>query len=126
VTRLLLAEAKKRKQAVEVVEWPGSDPIHVGIELPSKEFKAVLACKKKANLPGSADFKFLAGIGWMSDATFKCGDEEVHRLVGPACCGPKAWFLQIMGWPEEELSLEDYKKSAEKIRKHMGFNAVKR
>jgi len=95
--------------------------------LSPKEFKAVVNCSKgKVALPSALDPMELSGLAWMSDATFKCGDEEVHRLVGPACCGPKGWFLPILAWSEEDLPLEDYQGSAEKYRKHFGFNAVRK
>jgi len=126
IGKLLLAEAKKQKQPTEVVEWPGNEPSHIDIELPKKEFKAVLDCKGKANLSAGSDPKDLAGLAWMSDATFRCGEEEVHRLVGPACCGSKGWFLPIMTWSKDDLPLKEYQGSAEKYRKHFGFNAVKR
>ena len=126
VSKLVLGEAKKRKQPIEVVEWPGNEPSHIDVELPKKEFKAVVACKSRARLPPDMDPKGLAGLAWMSDATFQCGEEEVHRLVGPACCGPKGWYLPIMAWSKEDLPLEEYQGAAVKFRKHFGFNAVRR
>lgn len=42
VCKLLLAEAKKRKQPTEVVEWPGNEPSHLDVELSPEEFKAVV------------------------------------------------------------------------------------
>ena len=126
VSRLVLTEAKKCKQPIEVVEWPGTQPSHLDLELPPKEFKAVVACKGRANLPPEADTNKLAGMGWMSDATFRCGEEEVHRLIGPACCGAKGWFLPIMTWSEDDLPLAGYQEVAEKYRKSYGFNPLKK
>jgi hypothetical protein len=127
VSKLVLAEAKKRKQPIEVVEWPGNEPSHIDVELPPKEFKAVVNCSKgKVALPPALDPMELSGLAWMSDATFQCGEEEVHRLVGPACCGPKGWSLPIMVFSEEDLPIEEYQKDAEKFRKYFGFNAVKK
>jgi hypothetical protein len=126
VSRLVLAEAKKRKQPIEVVEWPGSEPIHLDIKLSLKEFKGVVGCRVKALLSKGANIGDMAGIPWMSDVTFQCGKEVVHRLVGPACCGPNGWFLPIMGWSKEDLALEVYQKEAGEHRENLGLSAVER
>ena len=126
VGSLLLKEAKKRKVKVEVIEWPGGEPRHIDMVLSAREFKAVAACRQTLQLAEYPEIAELAGLPWMSSASFRCGEEEIYRLVGPACYGAKGWVLPITVGSKKEQPLSEYQEVVKKFRKLFGYNALKK
>jgi hypothetical protein len=107
---------------VEVVEWPGSEPKHIDLDLMPQVLAAVRKGRMTVplgNRPGLAE---LAGLPWCSVATLRANGENLHRVVGPAICRTSGWALPVLyGSFDPATGFQEYGKEAETLRKGWGL-----
>lgn len=99
VGNLVLASARRRGLAIEVVEWPGGTPRWIELDVPATVLRSVRAGRATIPLPTDVDPASVAGLGWGSVAELRSGGEECVRLVGPAVKRPSGWALPTFGDP---------------------------
>ena len=124
VADLLIAAAKKRKIPVTVVEWPGDERRRNRMKLRTEQFQAVLNGVKFVPVPGKVQPQDLSGPAWGSIITFSCGEEAVHRLVGPLIWRKNRWHVQILDFFfDSKATLSEYEKIAREHVSSLGFDA---
>ena len=96
VARLVLAEAKRRGIAAEVVEWPGGEPLVSSRDVELGTLKSVRKSRKSVPLihPGPEDW----GLPWGSVVNLAAGEEVQPIISGPAKYSD-GWYLPVLGRP---------------------------
>ncbi len=103
---------------IEVIEWPGGEPITAKLSLPQKKLRELRGRKSIPLGPALPPPKW-CGLPWGSRVTVHCSDGDLHVVSGPASVSCGEWQLPVL----ERLSIEDaWKTSAEKVRAHFGLN----
>ena len=95
VAELALAAARERGVSIQVVEWPGGDFTEFEMKVDRPLFRSIDSGRRNIPLPSSMKPAVLQGPAWASVATFRCGDETVRRLVGPAVWEDGKWHLPL-------------------------------
>jgi hypothetical protein len=122
VAGLVLKAAKQRKQPVEVVEWPGSEPQSLEIASESTLLASVRKGRMTVPLGQTPFLPEVAGLAWCSVATLRSGDEAIHRLVGPASWQKDQWALPVLfQFFDPDAGVEQYQKEASKLRRAWGL-----
>jgi hypothetical protein len=96
VALLIRDAAERRGQPVEIVEWPGGEPIALALDVAPQQLRAA---RSRTSIPvGPApDLGHLGGIPWASRVELRADDLALVRLVGPASRQGGAWSLPILG-----------------------------
>lgn len=124
VAGLVLKTAKKSGVHVEIIEWPGGEPEHAEIDVPSESYKALergrvtIPLEKKS---GSPKFRCLP---WGSTVTVRAGEKEMRVISGPASWQHGQWLLPVFWFffdPDTDLS--EIEKAASKLRRSWGLDA---
>lgn len=123
VAGLVLRAAKRRNRRIEIVEWPGGlKPRHFDVDLREAEFRKVKDGQMSIPLPKGFDLADSGSIPWGSIATVRCGDDKVHRLVGPAEFRRRMWRLPVVKFfYNASTPLADYRSEASVSRKRNGW-----
>jgi hypothetical protein len=120
VSKLLLAEARKRKVPVTVVEWPGGEPKKLELKV-ARSTMAKLLGGRLARLPVPAGLTEAASIPWMSTARLTCGGDEVFASIGPARFGSHGSHLPIFASDASEQVIST---EAVGMRAELGFEPL--
>jgi hypothetical protein len=123
VGSLLLKAAKKRGVKIEVVEWPGGEPIHLDLNVHPDVFIAVAkGCKKMIPVGKSLSLTEIAEAPCGSVATLHSGNQELHRFIGPAQWHYGGWQLPVhtWWWTNPTATLESYLRYQSSTRRRFG------
>jgi hypothetical protein len=92
--------ARRRRLAVEVVEWPGGDPVSLDVVLPRAAFNKVRRGARGIPLAEPVDLARVAAVPWGSLVAVRSDDDPAvptwRVLTGPARHGPRGWFLPVL------------------------------
>lgn len=123
VGALLLRAAGKRKVSLEVVEWPGGEPMHLDIDVSPETFRAVAGGRMTIPMGEPRSLAKIAGLAWGSTATLRLDDRELHRLVAAAIWTKEQWCLPVAGsyWTDPDVALERYQRSQNTARRKFGM-----
>lgn len=123
VATLIRKAAKRRGISAETVEWPGGTPTHIHVELEPKLFQSVSKGRMNIPLKRQLDWATLGGPPWGSIATLHCGDETIHRVIGPVGWEKGQWSLPVVvAYFDPSTPLSVYQKECLKIRKANGLD----
>jgi hypothetical protein len=125
VAGLVLKAARKRKTAIEMVEWPGGETKHISLDVTLEVFAAVRRGRKTVPLGKQPDLAEFAGLPWCSIVTLQADGERLPRVVGPAIRQPDQWVLPVLSESlGESATIGDYRNESEKLRSSLGLNAA--
>lgn len=100
VGRLVLAEARKRKQALTVEEWPGGTPTPVTVPVTAEVMKKVRSGLKSVPLGKTLPPAARLGLPWGTASELKNRLDSLTILTGPAHFSPRGWVLPVLGMPQ--------------------------
>jgi hypothetical protein len=107
---------------IEIVEWPGGEPRQLSLEVTPEELEAVRKGRTTVPLGERIDLAELAGLPPCSIATFRAGDEQLHRVIGPAIRQKGGWALPVLFRPDDPaIELTECRKQAVRWRRYWGF-----
>ena len=96
VGRLVLAEAKRRKRSLVVVEWPGGTPTAVTLAVSADVVRKVRGGTKSVPLGKTLPAADRLGLPWGTVAELTApGNVGIAVLTGPARFGPPGWELPV-------------------------------
>jgi hypothetical protein len=121
VTELLLGVAKRRRDSVEVVEWPGGEPIRLSLTVPSQHFRAVSRTAKLLPLGAKVDLGKLGGIPHRSLLQLEAEGNRLSCLCGPAVFTAKQWKLLIHDRRSGSEAGPELERLARQQRKQLGY-----
>ena len=122
VAGLLIKNAKKQGVSIQVVEWPGGKAKNIELEVKPKLFGSINKGIMNISLPKDCNLSEMAGLPWGTVATFRCNDQQLHRIVGPAIRQKGKWALPVKKAIEDrEASIVICNKESEKLRKLHGY-----
>jgi hypothetical protein len=127
VAELLVQAAQKRREPVEVVEWPGGDPEHLAITAPLTVIRAVRRGRSTIPVDDALPLARIASLPWATIATLASGGETLHRMVGPARWRQGEWRLPVLSRDsfEPNSSLEAAGKAAAIFRQDHGMTPLR-
>ena len=122
VAGLLIKNAKKQGVSIQVVEWPGGEPKNIEMEVKPKVFDVIKKRRINIPLPKDYDLAGMAGLPWGTVATFRCNDQQLHRIVGPVIRQKGKWALPVKYYfYDHDTSLKIYQIKSEKLLKLHGY-----
>jgi hypothetical protein len=110
VADLVLAEARRRRIALVVEEWPGGEPADIALTLDEVEFRRVMRGAKSIRIGGQLPLGAAASVAWGSPLKLNGGDHE-PLLTGRVEWSSRGWALRVFHTAE----------STEVFRKEFGF-----
>jgi hypothetical protein len=119
VAELVLKAAKRRKESIEIVEWPGGEPKQIDLDLRPDVFASVRKGRMSISLEERLDLVQVAGLPWGSIATVHAGRDRLHRIVGPAFWQTDKWCLPV--FPTDADGLVACEKEAALVRRNLGL-----
>lgn len=123
VMQLLMRAARREERLLQVVEWPGGKPGHVDFNLEPELFSTI--AKGRMTIPRQRADVELRGLPWGSIATLRCGDDTIHRIVGPALRQTEQWVLPVQPTrSDREFGFTELNAQAAKFRKSHGLESV--
>ncbi len=123
VARLVLKDASNQGLPIEIVEWPGGEPVDLRMPVPPDVFRAVKNGRITIPLRRTLQLGEIAGLPWGSVVSLELGGELLHRLSGPAVYRQGKWCLSVMDWLRgEDFSLQEAKRESAAARKHYGYD----
>jgi hypothetical protein len=81
VTNLVLEEARRRKLAIGIGEWPGGEPRNVSVKVTRKNYTKLAS--GGASLKTSMSVADAAGLPWGSRVTMANGGDTFDFIAGP-------------------------------------------
>lgn len=125
VAELVSHAARRRGTPIEIVEWPGGDPISLELEISQDVFAKIDRGGKTIALPRSADRAQLAGLPWYSSVMLRSGSETLDTLCSPAFYSTKlGWHLKILARCRGEVAQSLKYKRIHEFRQQGGYEAV--
>jgi hypothetical protein len=128
VGTLLLKAARKKDLSLNIVEWPGRDPMELDVELSPKEFRSVVKSGARAFSVDTSDKEHLtsvAGLPWCSIVILlldsNTEEPEVSVISGPGAYSRKGWKLPIIYF-DPYLTKKELNQKAQEIRECSGFH----
>jgi hypothetical protein len=121
VAGLVLAAARRRNLAAQVVEWPGGEPVSAELEVSPGVLQTVRRGRGTVPLGQQLPPQF-AGLPWMSAATLRAGGDSLAILTGPARF-KKEWVLPVLvcGGPDDDAATPQG--DARRARRFLGLEA---
>lgn len=101
VANLVLREAKKRGLDVEIIEWPGGEPIESQIEAPKSALAALSRGLKYIPMGNKVDLAHLGGLPWGSTVKLQNGNQSEYFITGPASFQVSQWYLPVLNWGDD-------------------------
>jgi hypothetical protein len=125
VAGLVLEAAKRRGVVVQVVEWPGGEPMQIDLDVTPQVFAAVRKGRMTVPLGKQPNLAEVAGLPWCSIATLHSNGHKLHRVIGPAIRQPDQWVLPVLFQSfDPATGLAGYEKEGEKLRQGWGLEAA--
>jgi hypothetical protein len=119
VAELVLKEAQRRGESVEIVEWPGGEPRQIDLEVTRQVFTSVRKGRMTVPLEGKVNLAEVAGMPWGSTATLHSAGNKLHRIVGPASWQTDKWCLPV--FPTNAGGLAESEREAANLRRSLGL-----
>lgn len=94
VAELLLAEARKRRLALQVIEWPGGEPESLSIKVPDVSVPSDRT--SRLYLPKGSTLTTFAGLALGSLVTAIGPNSTRTVAVSPAMYAKKGWYLPVL------------------------------
>ena len=116
---MVLESAHRRGRSVEIVEWPGGEPVQIDVGVTPDVFASVRRGRKTVPLEGTIDVAQVGGLPWGSIATVRSGHEQIQRIVGPAIWQTDKWSLPV--FPTDAAGTPDYEREAARLRRSLGL-----
>ena len=101
VARLVLREAKKRGLNLEIIEWPGGDPLEMNVEAPKTAIAALSRGLKYIPIGNRVDLARLGSVPWGSTVNLQNGSQSEPFVTGPACFQVSQWYLPVLNLDDE-------------------------
>lgn len=125
VAGLVREAAKRRRVAVDVVEWPGGEPRLIDLDVSTRDFNAIRNGRKSVPLGSSVQLAEVASLPWCSVATLNADGKSLRRIVGPTIRQGKAWVLPVFDTSlDSDAKLEAYTREAAQMRRALGLDAA--
>ncbi|MCB9940179.1 MAG: hypothetical protein H6823_18220 [Planctomycetaceae bacterium] len=120
VATLVLAAARRRDVPIEIVEWPGGKPGRISIDLQPPMFHKVLKGRMTIPLGCAISLRDWGGPPWGTICTLYCGNENIHRIIGPVIWQKDEWCLPVLYlFYDPDVGLSAYEKeSVRSLRSH--------
>lgn len=123
VVELILDCARRQGLAVEVVEWPGGQPVQLEQEVTLPIFRSLRKERMSLPLGPRPDLALMAGLPWASRIRVFVGGESEHYLVGPAQATSQSWFLPLLSRRLEQP--DDFLQEAIRLREQLGLEILR-
>ncbi len=124
VASLVLQAARRRDAAIEIVEWPGSEPTAFNVDVSAADFRSVRGGRKSIPLGKTLPSDQYTGAPWGSIVTVRSGGEQIALITGPAKYGATGWYLPLpLATAFPSIDQAQLRRAAEKLRKEFGFTA---
>jgi len=96
VAHLLLDAARRQRRSLEVVEWPGGEPITIELQVDAHVLGKIRGGLKSVPLHEPFRLGMNGAIPWCSIAILRCREQSVPVLTGPARCDSRGWYLPVL------------------------------
>ncbi|MBT0652349.1 hypothetical protein [Geomobilimonas luticola] len=117
--------ARKRKEQVTVVEWPGGEVEMIDIRLPETEYAKLQKGGKSIPLTNAEPLAKYAGLPWGSVTRIHADSGKLEMGVGPAIYRKAGWYLPVMWWPiKNHVSERKMVEIANEFRHDFGFEPL--
>jgi hypothetical protein len=125
VAELMLKAARKCREQVEIVEWPGGAPKQIELAVTSLLFAAIRKGRMTVPLGNQVNLVEIAGLPGGSIAVIRSDGEKLYRVVGPAISQKDGWALPVLLYfPDPATGLSEYEQEADKLRRGWGLTAA--
>jgi hypothetical protein len=112
VAKLVMAAARKRRNVVEIIEWPGGEPESLSLKIPNALLVKIRGGQHAIPLPES-------------HLQLKSDEDEIDSLCGPAVYKAKGgWQLTSLGVADGRVDPAVSRTQAQQCRKERGYNTV--
>jgi len=108
VATLLLAYAKKHEVPIQVVEWPGGDPVKLQLPIAEEWIRKLARGTKFLPLDSVRPLAKYAGLAWGSFVTVKSAAQELYFTTGPARYRSTGWALPVFATAEPTSEGREY------------------
>jgi hypothetical protein len=122
IGRLLLREATKRSVPVQVIEWPGGEPIEIDRTVSPEILDAARQGKMAVDLGPGSPSSTLLSLPWYSIVTLRSGNDRLTMLCGPAKYRRHEWCLPVQDRFDPEIDIATIQRKAVQQRKAFGLN----
>lgn len=123
VAGLLLAAAEEAGVNVELVEWPGGDPVSVEVSVPATVVAGLAKGRASVTLGGSV-LSQVRCLPWGSAVKVRGGEREVTLISGPALVdGRNARLPVFERFATPIPTLQNVEQSARAFRRSRGLDA---
>lgn len=116
---LVLKEAGRRGQQIEIVEWPGGPAETLEERVPEAMFRKIQHGAKNLPLPARLDLARYGSIGWGSVVEIAHRNDRLAFVTGPATHHLNRWALPLLSDPFD--SVEDALDFSTRFRKKSGY-----
>lgn len=96
VANPLLAAARRRREDIEVIEWPGGEPGEAALNVEPEVLGSVQRGRASVPLGEKPPAARLRGLAWGSVVQLRSGREEAAVIAGPARYRSGSWELPVM------------------------------
>lgn len=128
VAELVLKEARRRKKAVHIIEWPGGepDPKGVVVELAAEQFKKVTPSARTIPLGQPDSLAQVAGLPWGSIVSIRERGSGAARpfvaITEPVKYARNGWVLPVVEMQDSVTALEEAYRRSQFWRAQRGVN----
>ena len=119
IADLVLAAARRRGIALEVIEWPGGEPIEHPLTASPELLRAA---RSRTAIPlRDVDLAVIGALPWASCLNVRSDSETLPRLAGPARYQPRGWVIPLFPGPASD----DWRIQATRLREQLGLQAFR-
>ncbi len=124
VAELLVKEARRRRIALCVSEWPGGAPRHLVATFPAEAARAAVSAAQSTPVPRGMSPAVAVSLPWGSFAMVEVPEGSVPFIVGPAIHAHGRWTLRLPWFvPEKPWTELRLRRAIMALRKGMGHEA---
>jgi hypothetical protein len=122
VAHLVVREARRRRAAVEVVEWPGGEPGELEFDFPAAVVRrAIRSDLTRVPVPAGMSIGAASSIPWGTVMHLRAGAERAVAVVGPARFDSHGAHLPVSG---SKATPAEVTSDASKFRKDGGYERL--
>jgi hypothetical protein len=124
VASLLLKAARRRRLALQIVEWPGGEPQSIDLAVADLAAQKLLRGGRSIPLPPKVSLTEFAGLPWGTVVRVSSPRYEFPVMAGPARYGSGKWYLPVPDATADlSVSSEVLVRYANRWRQEMGLEA---